>query len=278
MYGQSVTRSLGTPHRPLTAALTQPLCVCDLKQAEASILTLVVDTGQQLSPIDLVTSAVGHILSLRTADCHTTRLRLSPAAFLGSVTHPTRCVAHHRCLLQALPCTVSCFTTPIPSSFTMLSRAASRIVYVQPSGIASFSLSSLSRSSRFAPSSLSSQLRVSSRRGVTTTAATPPPPRPPVSTPATASTTAAAAAESASNAGGSSGSGAGKQSFFKSDSWTKTVGTVGALANWSIPIAAITHMLSTKDPATTIDPVMTTCQQHSHTHSRGMTLARLVDR
>jgi hypothetical protein len=28
-------------------------------------------------------------------------------------------------------------------------------------------------------------------------------------------------------------------SFFKSDQWTKTVGTVGALANWTLPMAVI---------------------------------------
>jgi hypothetical protein len=49
-----------------------------------------------------------------------------------------------------------------------------------------------------------------------------------------------------------------QQSFFKSDKWIKTVGTVGALANWTIPLAGIAHMRSGKDPATTIDPVMTT--------------------
>ena len=38
------------------------------------------------------------------------------------------------------------------------------------------------------------------------------------------------------------------------------MGTIGALANWSIPIAAITHIMSSKDPATTIDPTMTTGQ------------------
>src|ERR1700730_15549957 len=40
------------------------------------------------------------------------------------------------------------------------------------------------------------------------------------------------------------------------DRWTKTVGTLGALANWSIPSAAIAHMAS--KPADTIDPKMTT--------------------
>eukprot|EP00300_Choanocystis_sp_HF-7_P000763 c1062_g1_i1.p1 GENE.c1062_g1_i1~~c1062_g1_i1.p1 ORF type:complete len:165 (+),score=18.06 c1062_g1_i1:33-497(+) len=45
--------------------------------------------------------------------------------------------------------------------------------------------------------------------------------------------------------------------FFRSDSWIKTVGTVGALANWGIPLAAISHILENKDPINTIDPVMT---------------------
>ena len=142
---------------------------------------------------------------------------------------------------------------------TMLSRAASRIVYVQPTGAASFTLSSLSRSSSSFSPSLSSILRLSSRRFASTTAA--PTTAPPIST---SSSTAAAAAQSGSSAGGGSSGGAGKESFFKSDSWTKTVGTIGALANWSIPLAAITHMLGTKDPATTIDPVMTTCQSHTY--------------
>ena len=145
----------------------------------------------------------------------------------------------------------------------MLSRAASRIVYVQPTGAASFSLSSLSRSGSSLSPSLSSSLRVPSRRFATTTAATPPPPPPLASTPTAASSTAAAAAQTTSGAGGSGSSGAGKESFFKSDSWTKTVGTIGALANWSIPLAAISHIMSTKDPATTIDPVMTTCQRRA---------------
>jgi len=58
--------------------------------------------------------------------------------------------------------------------------------------------------------------------------------------------------------GESSSSSSSSTSFFKSDSWTKLVGTVGAIFNWSIPLAGITHMMSTKDPATTIDPIMTT--------------------
>jgi len=38
------------------------------------------------------------------------------------------------------------------------------------------------------------------------------------------------------------------------ENWTKIVGTVGALANWTIPMAAIAHM--TTKPADTIDPKM----------------------
>jgi len=40
-----------------------------------------------------------------------------------------------------------------------------------------------------------------------------------------------------------------------SDRWTKTIGTLGALANWTIPSAAIAHMMS--KPADTVDPKMT---------------------
>jgi hypothetical protein len=63
---------------------------------------------------------------------------------------------------------------------------------------------------------------------------------------------------SSSTGGGSAdaGAAAGDASFFKSDKWTKLVGTVGAFANWGIPLAAITHVMSDKDPATTIDPRM----------------------
>ena len=60
---------------------------------------------------------------------------------------------------------------------------------------------------------------------------------------------------SSSDQGGATG----KQSFFRSDSWTKTVGTIGALANWTLPMAAITHMM-TKSPDT-IDPRMV-CNMH----------------
>jgi hypothetical protein len=45
--------------------------------------------------------------------------------------------------------------------------------------------------------------------------------------------------------------------FFKSDKWTKTVGTVGALANWTLPMAAFAHISSGNDPATTISIPMT---------------------
>jgi len=62
---------------------------------------------------------------------------------------------------------------------------------------------------------------------------------------------------SSGTSGGAHGKADGGGGFFKSDSWTKTVGTFGAIANWAIPLAGITHMMSTKDPATTIDPVMT---------------------
>lgn len=49
-----------------------------------------------------------------------------------------------------------------------------------------------------------------------------------------------------------------KPSFFQSETWTKTVGTIGAIANWGIPLAAISHVMSGKDPVNTIDPRMTT--------------------
>jgi len=39
------------------------------------------------------------------------------------------------------------------------------------------------------------------------------------------------------------------------DRWTKTIGTLGALANWTIPSAAIAHIMS--KPPDTIDPKMT---------------------
>ena len=45
--------------------------------------------------------------------------------------------------------------------------------------------------------------------------------------------------------------------FFQSDTWIKGVGTVGALFNWTIPLAGIAHMQSDKDPATTINGPMT---------------------
>jgi len=60
-----------------------------------------------------------------------------------------------------------------------------------------------------------------------------------------------------------------KESYFQSDAWIKTVGTIGALANWTIPLAGgllfkasisslvgIAHIRSGKDPST-IDPYMT---------------------
>ena len=69
------------------------------------------------------------------------------------------------------------------------------------------------------------------------------------------STTASATAASAATSAALPEITASQPSFFRSDRWTKTVGTIGALANWSIPLAGIAHMLSTKDPATTIDPI-----------------------
>lgn len=63
-------------------------------------------------------------------------------------------------------------------------------------------------------------------------------------------------ASDASSAGAAGGA-APKQGFFQSDSYIKAVGTVGALANWGIPLAGITHILENKDPKNTIDPTMT---------------------
>lgn len=82
---------------------------------------------------------------------------------------------------------------------------------------------------------------------------------------------------SSSSSGGSSdgsssgGSSTGGGGYFRSDSWTKTVGTIGAIANWTIPLAGITHMLNAKDPATTIDPVMTSGQTASSTAEKAAT-------
>ncbi len=45
-------------------------------------------------------------------------------------------------------------------------------------------------------------------------------------------------------------------SFFRSDSWTKTVGTIGAIANWTIPGAALAHIAAQKSAAE-IDPTQT---------------------
>lgn len=44
---------------------------------------------------------------------------------------------------------------------------------------------------------------------------------------------------------------------FKGESWTKFIGTVGSAFNWTIPLAAITHILSSEDPTVTVDPKMT---------------------
>ena len=72
-----------------------------------------------------------------------------------------------------------------------------------------------------------------------------------------------------SNSSGSSSSSSGGGGYFRSDSWTKTVGTIGAIANWTIPLAGITHMINAKDPATTIDPVMTSGQGGEATQAQG---------
>jgi hypothetical protein len=50
-----------------------------------------------------------------------------------------------------------------------------------------------------------------------------------------------AGAGAGAGASAGAGAGAGKQGFFSSDSWTKTVGTIGALANWAIPLAVSTQ-------------------------------------
>ena len=123
---------------------------------------------------------------------------------------------------------------------------APRVVYVNAARAAAFSLPTPSRTVfSFSNTPLSFQLRQQVRRMATTTS---PPPPLSSTTPAAASTAASATAAPA----------APSRSFFRSDAWAKTVGTVGALANWSIPLAAITHIVNQKDPATTIDPVMTT--------------------
>ena len=111
----------------------------------------------------------------------------------------------------------------------MLSRT-SRVIYVQASGVASFALPSVTTRTAFTPSqsAFSCQLRQQLRRFASTTTAVPPPPPPHAAAVASAAASAAAPELAAS---------APKQSFFKSDSWTKTVGTIGALANWSIPLA-----------------------------------------
>jgi len=135
----------------------------------------------------------------------------------------------------------------------MLSRA-SRVIYVHTSGVAAFTLPSATTRSTFAPSHspLAFHLRQHLRR--LATSAHPTSSQPIHSTP----TATAAASAAASAAAPELAASVPQPGFFKSDSWTKTVGTIGALANWSIPLAAISHMLSSKDPGSTIDPIMTT--------------------
>ncbi|KNC56328.1 UPF0041 protein A [Thecamonas trahens ATCC 50062] len=74
-----------------------------------------------------------------------------------------------------------------------------------------------------------------------------------------------AGAEASSSAGdggdgGSSGDGGSEgkdgKDAEKGDTWTKFVGFVGAMANWTIPAAAIAHIVGNEDP-TKIDPMMT---------------------
>ena len=124
-----------------------------------------------------------------------------------------------------------------------------RVLYVDAARTASFTLHPSSRTAfTSSQSPLSFTIRQQLRRMATTT--TPPPPI--SSTTAAATTSAAPATGAAASAPPAPAVG-----FFRSDSWAKTVGTIGALANWTIPLAAITHIVNRKDPATTIDPIMT---------------------